>query len=393
MLINGKDFNLDKAYINLSRSHITNDILKLIAKELEGNNIVTKLDLSANNITEQGAKHIVQILQNNKNITHLNLANNRIRSDGINEIAGALATNTTVTHFNISNNSITGRGIISLTQIFNNNKTIKRLNLQENNIDKNFKAQKALANIAIENKSLMILMPNLVNEYFRINDDLSCSIIHVINLGFQKDDIAIKAAKRLKTAVELNQNIIYFNGNEISNYKKIENIIEKLKIGQFDDLPYDFLKVLAQNEEAVKYILIYRHKTPGVKAEELIEKARNSSLNSKWVKLICKEEEFNTKSPLPKDILSYVSGFFGKDYISFSSNSRVNNNFLQHILLDNLDDRALVQYIKHNENILSVKTLKSAKAYINLNRDKQTKSLIKTLIKDNDSHKGKCITM
>eukprot|EP00842_Homolaphlyctis_polyrhiza_P000748 jgi/Hompol1/1674/HPOL_002487-RA len=129
-----------------------------LARILEGNTALTRLDLSSNCI-EAGGVYIGQSLQSNRTLTYLNLSDNWLGNKfGDREatlIADGLKQNSTIEIFDLSRNEIGDLGAIALGSAIAKNEALRDVNVSWNQIRS--RGMGALLNGAKENTSIVCL--------------------------------------------------------------------------------------------------------------------------------------------------------------------------------------------------------------------------------------------
>ena len=109
------------------------DVL-MIAKAIQINATLVKLDISFNTLSDKGSTTISECLKVNNILQELNLSNNQITSEGATRIADAMNVNTVLQKLDLSNNWFDVKGLIYLLQTVNTNSALQFLSITHNNV-------------------------------------------------------------------------------------------------------------------------------------------------------------------------------------------------------------------------------------------------------------------
>lgn len=121
--------------IELDLSHLVCEAeLLILAKALEMNSSLEKLNLSWNQVSDAGAQALGKALEVNKTLKELYLSFNEICDQGAIALGKALSVNKTLTHLHLPCNKINELGAAALAKALETNKTLKTLVLIGNNI-------------------------------------------------------------------------------------------------------------------------------------------------------------------------------------------------------------------------------------------------------------------
>ncbi|CAF1259942.1 unnamed protein product [Didymodactylos carnosus] len=124
----------DRSTLNLSNMQLTNLDMELVAKELETNRVLTKLQLFTNQIDDMGAQHLADALRTNTTLTILHLHGNKIGDTGARYLAEALKANQALTKLTLNTNQIGDTGAQHLADALKTNETLTQLHLSQNQI-------------------------------------------------------------------------------------------------------------------------------------------------------------------------------------------------------------------------------------------------------------------
>ena len=152
--------DLETKELDLSKKEIEDEDVKILAKALEGNQMLQQLDLSGNNIGDAGVRMLAEVLEKNQVLQKLDLKWNKIgvkETETVGQIEGYLARNallndSTITELNLYGKKIGDTGVLALVQAIEQNQTLRKLNLSCNEIGD--EGTKALAKVLEKNQTL-----------------------------------------------------------------------------------------------------------------------------------------------------------------------------------------------------------------------------------------------
>ncbi|KAK5577204.1 hypothetical protein RB653_002144 [Dictyostelium firmibasis] len=178
--------------INFKSNKLGGSLLS-IAKALEVNSTITRLNLSDNRIFDtSGGWELADALSNNRTITALSLSTNSLGNGFAEGIARALNTTTcSLKSLDISGNQIDYAGAKYIAEALSNNKTLKLLNMSQNKLSPQF--GQLIADSLKVNRSLI----HLELSYTSLGDKGSLPIAsllandgtHLIRLNMNENDI------------------------------------------------------------------------------------------------------------------------------------------------------------------------------------------------------------
>ncbi|CAF0860725.1 unnamed protein product [Adineta ricciae] len=170
----------DVTILNLSKTSLTKEKIKIIAQVLQANSTLIELNLSYNSIGNFGCSLLTHPLQKNRKLITLNLYNTKLSSDAAQDLSKILMFNhhlqslhlgvnalsnlgmkyllndqIQLQYLNICCNRINQHGCIHLAQFLEHNRTLKQLDIGGNPIEDN--GMKIIFNGLINNETLIDL--------------------------------------------------------------------------------------------------------------------------------------------------------------------------------------------------------------------------------------------
>ncbi|XP_062584538.1 leucine-rich repeat-containing protein 74B-like [Saccostrea cucullata] len=109
--------------------------MKAIAKPLEVNTVIEKIDLEGNYILGEGAIYLTKVLRENVYVTELILCDNKIGNDGAQALCELLSENKTIIHLNLTGNDIEDSAAEAFYEMLTRNASIKTLMLRHNKFE------------------------------------------------------------------------------------------------------------------------------------------------------------------------------------------------------------------------------------------------------------------
>ncbi|CAG8517188.1 16764_t:CDS:2, partial [Racocetra persica] len=188
-------------------SYDRNSALKVnnLAKALEKNKALKKLDLSSNYIRLEAGRSIAKALSINKCISELSLSDNGIVSE-LKDLLINILSNTNITSINLKSTKISSDMVISISELLRLNKTkLHTLNLSRNDVSSD--AISNLIESLEENTSLRVLDLSNINKAGQIGKELERSLeknktLKVLNLSYS--NVRSRAVNALAKALETN---------------------------------------------------------------------------------------------------------------------------------------------------------------------------------------------
>jgi hypothetical protein len=152
--------------LNLSYNKITAVGISIIARALNNNTTLEKLDLDGNHLCDIGVQSLAKTLSlNNCKLSKLDLQDTGITDEGAEYIAQMLKTNTTLKSILLGLNEISDRGVDLLANVLtHHNKTLKRLFINNN---------KLISDVSVDPLVQMIKHNQTLNMFHVMNCNLS----------------------------------------------------------------------------------------------------------------------------------------------------------------------------------------------------------------------------
>lgn len=122
-------------YIQLARTFLGEEEVKMISQLLKKNIKIEAMDLSDNNITHEGGKNLGEMLQENQKLVVIDLKYNNLGPRGVRCIADALEKNTTLKYISLVRNNIGQQGGEYILRMLDRNTTLGEIDLEGNGID------------------------------------------------------------------------------------------------------------------------------------------------------------------------------------------------------------------------------------------------------------------
>ena len=194
--------------INLKGNSITQQGAITLSKAIQVSNTLQKLNLSVNKISDDGAAAISDSLKINVSLQELNLAWNNITNEGANKIAEAIQATKTLQKLDLSINKISDDGAAAISDSLKINVSLQELNLASNNITT--EGAKKIAEAIQVTKTLQKLILDSNNIYddgaAAISDSLKINVsLQELDLGGNK--ITTEGAKKIAEAIQVTKTL------------------------------------------------------------------------------------------------------------------------------------------------------------------------------------------
>ena len=159
-----------------------------LAKALEVNTTLAKLDLGINKIEDKGATALAEALKVNTTLDELDFNYSNIGDEGATELAKALKVNTSVTKLDLSYNNIGDKGAQAIAEALKVNTTITKLNSYNHRItDQQIKTD--IKNLLERNNKIKTIKDSLLKgAMIERKEEDQCSINNTI---YDKEVVAL----------------------------------------------------------------------------------------------------------------------------------------------------------------------------------------------------------
>ena len=134
MIAKAIQINTKLQKVDRSRNCISDDGAAIISDTLKINESLKEVNLARNNITNEGAKKIAKAIRVTKILQKLDLNGNEISDDGAAAISNSLKINTSLQELNLARNNITNKGAIKIAKAIRVTKILQKLDLNGNNM-------------------------------------------------------------------------------------------------------------------------------------------------------------------------------------------------------------------------------------------------------------------
>ena len=119
--------------INLQKTDMSDRVVEKMCEYLCQPEItLVDLDVSKNHISDAGLILLARALKLNKSIKFLNLSANKIREDGLTELVEFLNENTLLEELSLGGNTINNEGIMILSKFLPHNQTLNHIDIGRN---------------------------------------------------------------------------------------------------------------------------------------------------------------------------------------------------------------------------------------------------------------------
>ncbi|UJR12138.1 hypothetical protein I4U23_016315 [Adineta vaga] len=242
----------DVTILNLSKTNLTKEKMKIIAQILQTNSTLMELNLSYNSFGNFACSLLTQALQNNKNLRTLNLYNTKLSSDAAQYLSTILTLNhhlqslhlgvntlsnlgmkylfndhIKLQYLNISCNRINQHGCIYLAEFLEQNQTLKQLDIGGNPIEDN--GIKILFNGLINNKTLIDLrMWHCQITNFQIISNLLKSHLTLKQLDLEGNQITDEYDQLLISLIQNNKTLEKLNMSHNRISDKLKETLQQL---------------------------------------------------------------------------------------------------------------------------------------------------------------------